>query len=193
MRLITNVALPEVPVNILPMISDSDFKTRVTSLVYNSAGMDLVWNFVDAQGNYSQTAVTPTTGGVYDWVHQGDAMYSIEVPKSGGASINNNAVGIGWFSGIATGVVAWRGPEIEFVLGGEITSGTPTTTGFICADLPATVDDAYKDSYVHVLSGNAAGCTKKITAFTASSKTLAFNAMHTAMAVGDRFMILSGA
>jgi hypothetical protein len=41
-------------------------------------------------------------------------MYSIEVPASGGASINNDAEGFGWFSGVATGVLPWRGPVIQF-------------------------------------------------------------------------------
>jgi hypothetical protein len=41
-------------------------------------------------------------------------MYSIEVPASGGASINNDTEGFGWFSGVATGVLPWRGPIIGF-------------------------------------------------------------------------------
>ena len=41
-----DAALTEVPVNILPLIDDTDFKTRETAIVFNSAGMDLVWNFV---------------------------------------------------------------------------------------------------------------------------------------------------
>ena len=100
-----DTALAEVPVNIFPLTDDTDFKTRETSVAYNATGMDLVWNFVTTAGAYTQTAVTPTTGGVYDWAHQGDGMYSIEIPASGGASINNDTEGFGWFTGMATGVL----------------------------------------------------------------------------------------
>lgn len=109
-----NAALAAVPVNIFPLIDDTDFKTRETGVLYNQAGMDLVWNFITRAGDFVQTAVTPTTGGAYDWVNRGDAMYSIEIPATGGASINNNVEGYGWFTGICGGVLAWRGPVIYF-------------------------------------------------------------------------------
>jgi hypothetical protein len=109
-----DTALAEVPVNYMPLIDDTDFKSRETSVVYNAAGMDLVWNFVTTSGSYTQTAVTPTTAGVYDWTNQGDGMYSIEIPASGGASINNDTEGFGWFTGVATGVLPWAGPVIGF-------------------------------------------------------------------------------
>jgi hypothetical protein len=109
-----DAALSEVPVNIFPLTDDTDFKTRETGITYNQAGMDLVWNFVTTSGAYTQTAVTPTTGGSYDWAHQGDGMYSIEIPASGGASINNDTEGFGWFTGMATGVLPWRSPVFGF-------------------------------------------------------------------------------
>ena len=103
-----------VPVNIMPLIDDTDFITRETGIAYNQAGMDLVWNFVTSAGVITQTAVTPTTGGDYDWTHVGDGMYKIEIPASGGASINNDTEGVGYFTGICTGVLAWRSPDIVF-------------------------------------------------------------------------------
>lgn len=109
-----DVALAEVPVNLMPLLDDTDFKTRETAVAYNAAGMDLVWNFVTTAGAFTQTAVTPTTAGNYDWAHQGDGMYSIEIPATGGASINNDTEGFGWFTGVATGVLPWRGPVIGF-------------------------------------------------------------------------------
>jgi hypothetical protein len=109
-----DAALSEVPVNIFPLTDDTDFKTRETSVAYNATGMDLVWNFVTTGGTMSQTAVTPTTGGAYDWAHQGDGMYTIEIPASGGASINNDTEGFGWFTGMATGVLPWRSPVFGF-------------------------------------------------------------------------------
>lgn len=109
-----DTALSEVPVNIFPLTDDTDFKTRETAVAHNAAGMDLVWNFVTSAGAFTQTAVTPTTAGNYDWTHQGDGMYTIEIPASGGASINNDTEGYGWFTGVATGVLPWRGPIIGF-------------------------------------------------------------------------------
>lgn len=109
-----DTALAEVPVNIMPLLDDADFKTRETAVAYNASGMDLVWNFVTSAGAFTQTAVTPTTGGTYDWTHQGDGMYSIEIPASGGASINNDTEGYGWFTGLATGVLPWRSPIFGF-------------------------------------------------------------------------------
>lgn len=110
-----DAALAEVPVNCVALTDDSDFKTREESVVYNQAGLDLVWNFVTTAGAYSQTAVTPTTGGGdYDWTNQGNGMYSIGIPASGGASINNDTEGFGWFTGYATGILPWSGPLIGF-------------------------------------------------------------------------------
>jgi len=103
-------------VNVVPLIDDTDFKTRETSVAYNASGLDLVWTFETPAGVITQTAVTPTdTGGDYDWAHVGDAIYKIEIPASGGASINNDAEGYGYFSGVATGVLPWVGPTYAFV------------------------------------------------------------------------------
>lgn len=109
-----DIAIASAPVNILSLIDDTDFKSRETSVAYNAAGMDLVWNFTTTAGVTTQTAVTPTTSGNYDWTNLGDGMYAIEMPASGGASINNDTEGVGWFTGIATGVLPWRGPTIGF-------------------------------------------------------------------------------
>jgi len=141
-----DIALSEVPVNILALTDDTDFKTRETAIVYNQAGMDLVWNFITTGGAYTQTAVTPTTGGDYDWTNQGDGMYSIEIPASGGASINNDTEGVGWFSGICTGVLPWRSPTIGFRAAGInnllIDSAYSATRGLSGTALPAAAADA---------------------------------------------------
>jgi hypothetical protein len=104
----------EVQVNLLSLLDDGDFKSRETTVAYDAAGMDLVWNFITVGGTVTQTAVTPTSGGNYDWAHVGDGIYKIEIPASGGASINNDTEGFGWFTGIVTGVLPWRGPVIQF-------------------------------------------------------------------------------
>jgi hypothetical protein len=141
-----DTALPEVPVNIMPLLDDTDFKSREVAIAYNQAGMDLVWNFVTTSGAYTQTAVTPTTSGTYDWAHQGDGMYSIEIPASGGASINNDTEGYGWFTGFCTGVLPWRGPIIGFRASGindlVIDSAFSTTRGFSGTALPAAAAGA---------------------------------------------------
>jgi hypothetical protein len=94
-------------VNVLSLTDDTDFKTIETAVAYNAAGMDLNWHFTTTAGVTTVTAVTPTTAGTYDWVHQGQGMYSIEIPASGGVSINN-------FTGFVTGVLPFRGPTIGF-------------------------------------------------------------------------------
>jgi hypothetical protein len=110
-----DTALAEVPINLMPLIDDTDFKSREVALTYNQAGLDLVWNFITTGGAMSQTAVTPTaSGGAYDWQHIGDGMYTIEIPASGGATINNDTEGFGWFTGVATGVLPWRSPIFGF-------------------------------------------------------------------------------
>jgi len=105
----------EVAVSAFPLTDDADFKTRKTALTYDQAGMDLVWNFQTPDGAITQTAVTPTTAGDYDWTHLGDGIYKIEIPASGGVSINNDTEGYGWFSGFCTGVLPWVSPIYEFV------------------------------------------------------------------------------
>lgn len=141
-----DAALGEVPVNILPLLDDTDFKTRETAVAFNAAGMDLVWNFVTPAGAFTQTAVTPTSAGDYDWTHQGDGMYTIEIPSTGGASINNNTEGFGWFTGVATGVLPWRGPTIGFRAAGLndalVENAYSTTRGLAGTALPNAAADA---------------------------------------------------
>ncbi len=141
-----DTALSEVPVNLMPLLDDTDFKTRETAIAYNAAGMDLVWNFVTTGGAFTQTAVTPTTGGTYDWTHQGDGIYTIEIPASGGASINNDTEGFGWFTGLVTGVLPWRGPTIGFRAAGLndalIDGAYSTTRGLAGTALPNAAAEA---------------------------------------------------
>ena len=99
----------------MPLIDDTDFKTREESVTFDQSGLDLLWNFVTTAGAFTQTAVTPTdTGGDYDFINKGNGLYTMEIPASGGASINNDTEGFGWFSGFATGILPWRGPVCGF-------------------------------------------------------------------------------
>lgn len=142
-----DTALAEVPVNILPLIDSTDFATIEAAIAYNATGLALYWHFVTTAGAYSVTAVTPTTGGAYDWTDQGDAgIYTIEIPASGGASINNDTEGFGWFTGKATGVLPWRGPVIGFraaaLNDALIDNAWSTTRGLAGTALPAAAADA---------------------------------------------------
>ncbi len=142
-----DVGLAEVPVNIMPLLDSTDFIAREESVVFDQSGLDLVWNFVTTAGAMTQTAVTPTdTAGVYDWVSQGNGMYSIEIPASGGASINNDTEGFGWFTGFATGILPWRGPVIGFRAAGLnnvlIDDAHSVTRGLAGTALPAAAADA---------------------------------------------------
>lgn len=110
-----DVALAEVPVNLLPLTDDTDFKAIEDAVAYNAAGMALYWHFMTCAGAYTVTAVTPSNSGNYLWTDQGTAgIYTIQIPASGGASINNDTEGFGWFTGKCTGVLPWRGPVIGF-------------------------------------------------------------------------------
>lgn len=142
-----DTALSEVPVNITPLIDNTDFKTIEDAVAYNAAGMALYWHFVTTGGAYTVTAVTPTTAGNYDWTDQGAAgIYTIEIPASGGASINNDTEGFGWFTGVCTGVLPWRGPVIGFraaaLNDALIDSAWSTTRGLAGTALPNAAADA---------------------------------------------------
>lgn len=176
-----------VPVNVLALTDDTDFKSRETAIVYNQAGMDLVWNFQTAGGVTTQTAVTPTTGGVYDWTHSGDAMYKIEIPASGGASINNDTEGTGWFTGFATGVLPWRGPFIGFRAAGLNDalqdSAYSTTRGLAGTALPNAAAESAGGLYTR---GSGAGQINQNANGQADTRVVAMaNDTVTAAAIAD--------
>lgn len=152
-------ALAEVPVNLMPLLDDTTFKDIEGAVAYNAAGMALRWHFVTCAGAYTVTSVTPTTGGNYDWTDQGDSgIYTIEIPASGGASINNDTEGFGWFTGVATGVLPWRGPVIGFRAAGlndkMVESAYDTTRGLAGTALPAAAAEAAGGLYTR---GTGAG------------------------------------
>ena len=140
-----DAALAEVPINVMPLIDDADFKTVEDALTYDQAGMDLRWNFVTTAGAMTSTPVTPTTGGVHDWTNQGDGLYTLEIPDTGG-TVNNDTEGFGWFSGKITGVLPFRGPVIGFRAAGlndlMIDSAYSVTRGLVGTALPAAAADA---------------------------------------------------
>lgn len=141
-----DAALTGVPVNSVPLTDDTDYKTVEESVAYNAAGLELIWHFTTTAGTTTSTVVTPTTGGDYDWVHKDGGMYTIEIPASGGASINNDTEGFGYFTGKATGVLPWRGPTICFRAAGLnnllVDDSFSATRGLAGTALPNAAADA---------------------------------------------------
>jgi hypothetical protein len=105
-----------VPMNKVPITKSSDGFTIEPALVYNFTGLKVVWNFVTSAGAQTAVYIHPTTGGVHDIIEPiaDEAMYSIEIPASGGDHANNDTEGYGWISGYATGILPFAGPTIGF-------------------------------------------------------------------------------
>ena len=182
-----DVALAEVPVNLVPLTDDTDFKSIETGVAYNAAGMALTWHFVTSAGAYTATSVTPTTAGVHDWTHQSQGMYSLEIPASGG-TINNDTEGYGWFTGFATGVLPWRGPTIGFraaaindalLNGGDLLGVNPTELGGSAqslTDLKDFADAGYDPATNKVEGVKLVDTTTTNTDMVAAAPTAAANA-----------------
>lgn len=141
-----DAALTGVPLNMLSLTDDTDFKTRETGVSALSPGLDLRFNFVATSGAYTSTAVSASTSGSYNLAHKGDGMYAINVPATSGASINNDTEGFGWFTGIATGILHWRGPIIGFRAAGLnsalVDAAYSATRGLAGTALPDAAADA---------------------------------------------------
>lgn len=114
MFLDVDVPISALPVNLFPITSSADSDTVIDALVYNASGLTLYWNFLTTSGQYSRTQIVPTSAGNYDWAAQGGGVYTIELPASGGASVNNDQEGTGWITGAATGCKSWVGPRVGF-------------------------------------------------------------------------------
>ncbi len=151
-----DTAIASAPVNKMPLIDDTDFKTIEDAVVFNQAGLALFWNFTTTAGVTTVTAVTPTSAGDYDWTDfTTSGMYGIEIPASGGASANNDTEGFGHFTGVATGILPWTGPVIGFraaalnnalIDGGDVLDVNLTEIGGVAqsaADLKDFADAGY--------------------------------------------------
>lgn len=136
-----------VPANAMPLIDDTDFKTRETGITASdlvTLNADIVWNFATTSGVVTQTAIAASDfASTYTWTEVGggnDAMYTINIPASGSATLNNDREGVGYFSGLIDGVLPFRGPDVVFRAGG-------------LNDL--LIDDPYEQGTV--ISGGAGG------------------------------------
>jgi hypothetical protein len=146
-----------VPVNIVPLTDDTDFKTRETGVTFDQAGMDLSWNFKTPDGSVTNTPVTPGEIGDYLWASLDRGMYTIDIPASGGVSINNATEGYGWFVGSATGILPWISPVFEFVPANVVDS-LVSGTDFLAVDVReklSTLDlsDTEKISVQNITTG----------------------------------------
>jgi len=83
-------------------------------------------------------------------------------------------------------------PLAEGCLCGKITSGTPSTTSFISAQLVGTNTDQYRNAYIAFLSGTCVGAVVKVTAFNAGTDTITCEALPAAPSVGDVFEVING-
>lgn len=110
-----------VPVNAMPLVDDTDFKTRETGILATDfpsvRSIDLSWNFATTGGVITKTDVVPASSGTHEWSEYDDAMYKIQIPASGG-TINNDQEGVGYFAGLIGGCLPFRGPDIVFRAGG---------------------------------------------------------------------------
>ncbi len=164
LRLPVNSAVT-IPVNVLPLVDDTDFKTIETAVAYNAGGIALKWNFVTTAGVMTQTAVTPANAGNYLWTNLGGGMYAVALPASGGGSANNATEGYGWFTGVANGVLPYRGPIVAFEPAsainrkdlGVIQNGTlAAVTSTSQVTLPSSAsnnDDAYRGCFFQPTGG----------------------------------------
>lgn len=152
-----DIELLEVRVNAVQLVDDTDDSIEA-SVLFNQAGMDLVWNFTTTGGATTQTAVTPAASGDYAWINQGKGVYTLQIPATGGASINNNLAGHGQFSGEATGIRPWVGPIYTFraaplnnalIDGGDVLDVSVTELAGVTqslADLKDFADEGYDPS-----------------------------------------------
>ncbi len=175
-----DTALANVPINTLPLIDETDGVTIEGAVTYDQSGLALFWHFITSAGVKTVTAVTPTASGDYDWTDDGTSgTYSIEIPASGGASANNDTEGTGWFTGKATGVMAWTGPRIGFraaalnnalIDGGDLLDVSVTQLGGVAqslTDLKNFADDGY-DPATNKITGVLLADT--ITTYTGNTK-----------------------
>jgi hypothetical protein len=123
-----------VPLNLLPFVDDTDFKSIET--VVSASSLWICWNFIPVTGSPTQVAFVPAT--IYD---RGNGIFTYNIPASSG-TINNDAEGSGWFTGSGIGLLPFRSPIFGFrasVLNSNlIVNANPLATGSGLATIPTT-------------------------------------------------------
>jgi hypothetical protein len=187
-----------------PCIDDEDFKSREEELTYDQAGMEIDVILEETDGTISVTAVTPTESGDYDWTHLDQGYYSLELPASGGASYNNDTLGILYAVGYCTGVLPFRSPVYSIVpkaiyemnakgsgiVAGAVDDADPSSLSFD-TDLTEATDDHYVGGIVVFTSGALAKQARRISDYDGTGKTISvLPAFTEAPATTDTFVIL---
>lgn len=133
-------AVVTVPINVLPFVDDTDFKTIENAI--SSSSVRTYWNFIPTSGSQSQTYVEMGTETNYKWINVGNGLYATTIPATGGSYINNDTEGFGWFTGSGTGILPWRSPMIGFraaILNDNlIDNANALATGSGLATIPTT-------------------------------------------------------
>ena len=131
------------PLNILPLVDDTDFKTIRASV--SASSLRVNWNFCPTAGSPTRTTFSPgIPGGPNDMFVRGEGLYTIEIPATGGSLINNDSEGLGWFSASGVGVLPFRSPLFGFraaILNDNlIDNAHPLATGSGLGAIEAKVD-----------------------------------------------------
>ncbi len=112
--------MPSKPVNAAikvvlgPLIDDTDFRVREEAVAFNAAGMEIDAIMELADGTVTHTAITPTAGGVHDWVHLDQGYYELAIPATGG-DFSNASLGNLHLVGFVTGVLPFRSVVYDVV------------------------------------------------------------------------------
>lgn len=93
-----------VVVEVGPLLDSTDGQTLETGIAHNEAGMS-VDLFKNSGTLISKVDITPTTGGVNDWLHEGSAVYSLEITAP-----QNDTKGTLRVVGICDGVLVFESP-----------------------------------------------------------------------------------
>lgn len=113
--------MPTKPVNMVigivlgPLIDDTDFKSPEEAIAYDAPGMEITILLEKADGSVLATAVTPTSGGDYDWTHLDQGYYELKLPASGGLAFNNDQEGVLRAVGHCTGVLPFSSVAYDIV------------------------------------------------------------------------------
>jgi len=83
----------QIKVIVGPLWSATDYKSELTTVAYNAAGMNVAAILEKDDGTIVATDITLSNSGDYLWTHVKHGYYSIVLPASGEGSFNNTDKG----------------------------------------------------------------------------------------------------